>query len=677
MHLRAFVTCLSLGLCVPALTQEDNPTINYTTPAVRASVALDAIARLADKKIRAEPPLNDAPLILRLRNSTLSDSLDWIATVLHGTWEDRDRYKILRRTAYKDLLLRNTAQRARSAAFFEVVERRVTAHGGRSALTKELAAQAILELNKSGADKGSEAYQAAWINSADVRLIDRMIVGLNPAEMASAPFPDHIAISNKPKPLQYQVRLGADELAKIVWEQNLWTSTLVELSRTHKDLIGLKSMRRMIDPADARLLMVLSNSHDAFPGRVDVKILDKSGQPYVLARDVLDVAPPKPLPAFANDWEKMGLGEIQLSPLSSEFLANSLNPATPSAELKEALLSPAGVDPLQFVVSDGLLAVAQTRNWNLVASPPDETLLDPVFAQQVSGGNLKASSFLRSCEKTSAIEIKNGVMMVLPLNPPIAERRRSNRQALQAYAGAVARSGYSPTLSEASFVYLSGSAVDVGLAQRWATLLSPLVAPFIGSSVEALAFYGSLTPAQKRTLLQGYTLGLGDLKPPQKLLLVPILLNSPDRVLVDAQTVGIAIDRRNPEITELVDSRNTPGETVSVQASTEKVVRIRGLDATNDLVSFTGGLPDAASWLATHPLSSSSYSIATSNTLKLTLRASEATNVVRFIREYPGGFSVPVSLDQLPPEIRRALVQPSAPVKANLKPSGAAKAQKG
>src|SRR6476469_4179397 len=96
-----WLTILCFGLAAFTQAQghlNDNPTIEYTTAAVPAYKAIDDIAKLSEKKIRVAEPLNQQPLILRLHDAPFKDVLTWLATALHGTWIDKDHYRVLTRT---------------------------------------------------------------------------------------------------------------------------------------------------------------------------------------------------------------------------------------------------------------------------------------------------------------------------------------------------------------------------------------------------------------------------------------------------------------------------------------------------------------------------------------------------------------------------------------------------
>lgn len=632
----------------------DNPTIDYTTPAVPAYKAIDDIGRIAEKKIRVVPPIGQQPIILKLHGVPYKDVLKAIATALNGAWIDKDNYKILSRTNYSTLKMENTSVRARAAAINDYLASHQTL-GNKPYLTAEQASKYILALYKPDADKNSAEYQIALKNSAGQRLIDRAIQGVQPLDVARAPYPSHIVFSDVPRLLQGALRLSATDRNQIMAEQNTWTTALKKLAATHPELKAEASKRLPIENAGCRILLVFSDPVNDLPTHVAASVVGGGG--YARVQGGANISIPVQAPISANNWGTSQLGQIALDNLSTAFANAALSDSgSLPADVKEALLGPSRIDPLQFIVSDGLLKLANTKGWNLVACPPDTALLDPALWTLASSGTMDGAAFLTQLEKTSTITQKDYIMSVSPIDTLDAELSRTNRTALEVYLASLERIGYSSTPAEATLISSTRQGYDPVLVKFYSHLLHPTATPFLDTSLSSLGLYGSFTPDQRKSLIKELTFQLNDLADPQKKLLGDMLLDAPRRVIIEKDARYILTNPRDPEITNLVDSPTTPGETVSMSSRQETVLRINAVDSfgrPRDEVLTYGEA--AAAIKRQGPWRSISYATAPANIVKITIRATDTADVVHFLWDFPQGFSAFSDVAGLPVEARRAL----------------------
>jgi hypothetical protein len=189
--------------------------------------------------------------------------------------------------------------------------------------------------------------------------------------------------------------------------------------------------------------------------------------------------------------------------------------------------------------------------------------------------------------------------------------------------------------------------------------------------MDALSLYGSLTADQRRWLLDGMGYGLLDLTEPQHNLLASMMLDAPTRFLIDdSDGDRIFTDPANPEITQLIDGLQTPEEHLTMATRTETVVRVQGIGPQGNAVDEILSLGETAQILKNQgPWQSISYASGPANTIKFTLQVSKEAQVVRFVRDYPRGFSVFGPLNSLPADVQLAIAtptksQPTLPKKA-------------
>jgi hypothetical protein len=653
---RFWLITIACGLAASSQAQRhlnDNPTIEYRTAAVPAYKAVDDIGKLAEKKIRVAEPLSQQPLILRLHDAPYQDVLNWIAAALHGTWIDRDHYKVLTRTNYIALSLSNGQRRARSAAVLEYIQDRQV-HAIKSVLTPKLAADSILALYDPNADRTSNKYKQALLNSADTRLIDRAIEAMQPTDVATLSFPDHAVFSSAPRILQYSLKMSANDLNQVFAEQNLWTNVLKGLATKHPELVTIASKRLDILP-QSRVVVVLSDPVDGLPTHWRAAVVGIGGYPRVQSEGNINfqLHPPNTI----YNWPEK-LGRPALSAISSEFLTalNSASPIPLSSDLDNALATPSVVDPLQLVVSDGLLHIADNKNWNMVATAPDSSLFDPAVTSLSHDTAMDGEEFMAALGNTCQMKLKDAVLIVSPRDPELAEAKRTDRLAMSTYLASLIRNGYSTNTAEALLAAAEGPSFDPALVETVAHAIKPSATPFLDVSTYALGLYGSLTPDQRKALNQGIAFGLADANPVQKDLLAGMLLGSPKRILVTKGVQNIRTNLKDPEITDLVDGPQTPGEQVTMDARLETVIRFVGTDIFGRKRDEVFSVAEAATQIRRQgPWRSMQFATARANTIKLTLRASAVTDVVHFLRDYPDGFSLLGDSTTLPPDIQKAL----------------------
>ena len=647
--------CCLAGACWAQGHINENPTISYTTTAVPVYKAIDDIARISEKHIRVEEPISHQLLVVHLHDALFNDVMEWLAATLHGTWVDNGNFKVLTRTNYSKLNLKNVAIRARASMIVHYIDNTHT-DGPKGPLTPELANKYILNLNDPNIDHNRADYQEALLNSADTRLIDFALQTLNPYDLAGALYPNHCVFSSSPRLLQSPLKLSDAEISKIINEQNLWTKALQSQAAKHPELKAEAGKRLLLEPK-SHVLLIFSDPVDGLPTHILAEVVGPGGYPRVRAERNISFVPHA---TTQQDLSSLNLSDIKLSSRSVDFMTAFKGGAI-TDDLKSALSSPSTVDPLQFVVGDGLLQIASNRGWNLIASMPDETLLDAASLTPDSNGKISGTAFVNALNVRCSVSFKDGLLLVSPSEPIEAETSRTDRLAFASYLASLARSGYSTTEAESSLASASGASFDPALVKLYARMLYPTCLPFLDAPMDALSLYGSFTSDQRKSLNHGISYGLTDLTPDQRMLLGSMLLNAPQTVILNKELQGIRTNHLDPEITDLVDTPNTPGELITLASRQEIVLRVVGTDAFGRNHDKVFTLPEAQTMIARlGPWQSLQYSSSSANTIKLTIHATNAADVICFLRDYPSAFPPAGDIASLPPDVQKAIAKQPA-----------------
>ncbi len=656
MSYRALVCFASACLAAIGMAQvpvDRDPVITYSTPAVRISTAIDAIALATHREIRVSPELDHEPIILRLRFAHYSEVMDWIATALDAKWMYEGGVKVLKRSSYATLSLKSTLNREKARLIQDAVDARV-AKLSRSPLKPDLAAQTILALNNPNASQAEK--DKALINSADERLICRALSALESTDVGSAPNPDHAVFATTRRPLQGLLRIGTLRYNQILDEQDVWTSALKKLSKQHPELRNAANARQPVE-ARSRIELIFSDTKNGLPTHVSVKIIGPSGEASVRAESSFHVEDPAAHHS-GIDWANQGMGKPAVSELSQEFQSAARAGGTYQlpTDLRTALLQPSQTDPFEFMVSDALLSIGAHTEWNIVACPPDSMLLDPeLWNVGTAGGVLDAPAFMSACENSCKVSLDGKLLIVKPRDSLQAEADRTDRAALQTYLASLLRTTYSLTSAEVTMA-TANPKFDLALLQFYAKLLAPNATPFLDATVNALFFYGSLSSEQRSQLNKGIRLGLSDLTEQQRGLIPQLLLTTSSHVVINPQTENVMTDTANPEITDVFAGRLSDEARLYMSSRAEDVVRIAGTDhwgRHQDLVLNFQEAQKVINRLG--PWNSIQYATAKSNTVRLTAHLSSSVDVVNFLREYPTGFSPFGPFESLPNVVKSGM----------------------
>lgn len=188
-----------------------------------------------------------------------------------------------------------------------------------------------------------------------------------------------------------------------------------------------------------------------------------------------------------------------------------------SPEAKALLYRPDLHDPLSFLSSDSLLAVAKKQGRPIVANLPDAMEEGNVFSM-VAGGDLSVEDVendLKSADQIRTVADPT-YLLIKPTSPAAAREERLDRPALAALMQAVDTKGI-PSLDDvAAYATKAPNPMEGGIGQTYVMMLAPgaFSASMSGfTNWNALRFYGLLPPEARRSLAQGGRLPFATLTP--------------------------------------------------------------------------------------------------------------------------------------------------------------------
>jgi len=206
--------------------------------------------------------------------------------------------------------------------------------------------------------------------------------------------------------------------------------------------------------------------------------------------------------AFAGAFNFAAAGKSQGTPVTPEF--------------KKKLFHPNQFDPLSYMVTDQIFALAKKKGQPLVASLSDESasMLSLVLPDQKP----TVEAFEQSIEKgATMVQVKDPAWVVLkPTDPAHARAIHLDRDALTDLLHVV-EEGDVPTLDQvAAYSIKAPSPLEGGVGQLYVFGLVPSAFSAGESgftSWEAMRFYGYLDSLQRQTLATGSKLPLSSLSP--------------------------------------------------------------------------------------------------------------------------------------------------------------------
>ncbi|MFZ4508152.1 MAG: hypothetical protein ACOYON_10715 [Fimbriimonas sp.] len=506
-------------------------------------ITLEAKAQTADKllatlgqklglTLEATPQTKSSILILRLQDAPADQVLEKIAYTISASWRREGPGYRLVRDAGQTLAMRQKeeAQEAESYRKAQVkLAEELTKQGvfgptEAKALAKEFTG-AVQKTNN------QEFNAAQWqrMNALEKRgpanrLIKRMLLTLNPRDLAAIEARTKVVLSSRPNKMQFPLdRRALAAIDQYVREQNTWAEAAATVPTESDDEnamweSGLRVRKSLPEPPD-KVLLTISRYSAMGSVQFEVLLADATGKIITRATDSLDTMSEQ-YQGIGQEKPKPDDPVIELSAESKEFaamlrgsFARQGGKVQMSPELRAKLLQPEEHDPLSFVSSDIMLGIGKAKNVNLIVEGGD---LDIILANpEGSGFTLNRSLALAGI--FHEMEEKDGFLIMKQKNPIRSARFTIDRKLLGMYLRTIDKQGSINLEQKAEYAYRS-KVEDFGIEMFLAQLIQGTSELEFSDDRLTLQLYGSLSRQQRQVAL-GEGLAIRSLLPEQRTLI--------------------------------------------------------------------------------------------------------------------------------------------------------------
>jgi len=591
--------------------------ITYRTVAIPLHSALDAIGKQANLSLFADDQLQSEPIILAINGATTKDTMDHIASTVGGEWHKRSdkEYELVRTEEIQQELEKEAISR-REANIEKALDRLTKPQTTQSnddyyrqSAQALAAAFKILDEQHNTTPLGqvSTRYPAYNAMIGLLKLIPaRWFAELRPGQK--------VVLSTEPNAMQQALPEGADAVIdQYQHDQNIFAT---EFAKAHPEPISDDAIRKRYSPRiaamnarPARLILIVQGTQFLLGSpSIEFVAIDANGKAIGDAQETLTVeSMDKRSADLQNVMAKAKADpEIPLSEESQMFtkVYQSMQKRlgdqpdmTPAQQ--EVLLNPAVHDPLSFLVSDGFLAVADSKKTNLVACPADNLFF--INFNKVDNQAFKVASFLDEVKEDGMDVTTQDNWTTARCYDPIDEQRaRTDRELLGNCLKEACMQGHISINAASQLAMSEDEERDADLAWTY-VLFGDKFAPYHVGDKLLLRFFSQLTSSQIASLQSG-GLTAGGLTKPQWEALQRLTFHG--RMRFDGHTpdefgdMGSYVLMHEP--TEMLPN-GLPDDAMVTMTATKKDILFAGMkDEVNNVYGGELSLEDIASTLAYH-----------------------------------------------------------------------------
>ncbi|HVT13089.1 MAG TPA: hypothetical protein VHE55_12565 [Fimbriimonadaceae bacterium] len=556
--------------------QDLSAKISVDIPATRASVAFAELSKIAKVTLEPAGNLQNEVFVVSAHDITVDELMKRIAQAESGRWQQE------KNGAY--LLVRDNATSVAQERA-ELKERTDAIRDAVTKLTKEFRSQGnfdqasaqkladethqMLDHFMESGSKPAPDMTGIEQKTPTARAIARILASIDPAKLAQIGVNQRVVFSTQPT--QVQAPLGGQGYSafqSFITEQQTYTeaynSGQAQDPNTRRMIffngvgnpsmgsgdpklglgVGLVIVQRRSDfgldvqivATDPKLEVITSGNYMLrLPQQSETQTKSAKEDPLQISDEAKEMAKalgkgeggsgsPRATRVYSVASSGGGLafttvggdgeGQIKLSP-----------------GLRAKVLNPDKYDPLSFVPSEALTALAHGKAENLVALLPDSCFggMTQLFA-----GNVTPSQLMANLGSYSLSATQDGDWMVVsPLHPASARAETIDRPALKTLLQSMDRNDC-VRLDDAANFALAETKVP-GL--RDFDILYPRMInngatehdllPLALGSFGTYKFYGSLSPGQRQSVMSGQPYSFSNLTPQQVSLIADMLYNSP------------------------------------------------------------------------------------------------------------------------------------------------------
>jgi len=600
---------------VVSFGQDLSAPIDYTTKAKPTRLVLDDLSKLAKVKLQADRPLEEEPLIVRVRQVPLQTLMDKMADVYAADWVDHHGYWQLERSDEKTAAIKKRLLDKRTQAFQDSIDALVQLEKSNPPLDAAHA-QILAEgfaneiVPNGGLTTTAESY-VAQSQLPSMRLAIKVVAAMDARELAAIPINTRVVYSSSPNAMQRALpHIDPKDIQEFISEQQIFHEAAQKVHAPENS----EMIRFGIDsgPVTAKPTRLLCTTQTAGNELIlQFAMYDEKGNQIMTDSEELGEPWKQRLARRAERIKIRAENDgYALSPLviemSSASQHRSKNPKPISDELRKALLDVGHHDPLSFATSDILINGGEHDNLNVIAVADDEVeqLAEYAAAAQTGKTSLqKFSTYFPGTETT--IETTDGWVVVKPIDPVETASGRFPRPALQDYLNSVVTNGYASLEDRAK---LAASA-SRNTPSNWPDIVTPLLLNSADSSsfvsLDGLRLYGTLSDEQQSAIHSGpLVLRPSDLGDDQKAMIGDIVFNDFFGWINDTgDRNGPALNSNEP--TDVLPNGLTSETTVSFETKEEDVF-------------FTEDQYTGRTFLSVHPMDQLSYMLLSTKKPELT-----------------------------------------------------------
>ncbi len=537
------------GLASP---QEAKP-ITLDCAGARVGEAIRKLGEATQVDLRVHASFENEVIAFRFKNASIAEAMTRIATAVSGRWEQSGTIFTL--AADGSVRSRQVAERRKNA-----LER----------LRKQIADE--LSPPKETPDKNGDIHYGG----GDLA-VTRIVATLDLPMIVDLPEGGRVVYSTIPNRMQKSMRLAPSIIKELVDAHNTEAAEQkradggvidaeAQRMREMMERYGMGRPRMPIKEEPFKAVMVIEKGGGMMGDAGNIQatlrlysnqgsvLLSRNGNfylsspgwgttPDVPTEDDLEKPPPPPKPEPQSP-------KIEWSPVAKELqarmnqgpFAGSAAPQKPWTDAAKQLIgNPDQVEPLKYLIGDGLLQVAAWKDVNFVANLPDQV------AESMSGGSFASTcvAMLRWAETSDDLDSKmeNGWWMLVPKDPIKSRDSRFSRVALATIAKRGMAEGRISLDDLAAYAVKSKPFMSAPLSAMLMFIVDPSILrlAFTPDAWEFLQLYGTLSAQEKVAVDGGHRVSFSGLTPTQSAIVNKIVFGAepayhvgPDLVEMDA-----------------------------------------------------------------------------------------------------------------------------------------------
>lgn len=512
--------------------------VTFTHVAAPTKAILFALSGKTGVPLEVAGAAAEEIVVIRVKDAVLNDVLKRIAEVTSCEWKvDGKGFRLVTANAVRNIEERTERERRVAALRKQVAER-----------VKGLQAK---DKPKEGGDIDTAIFEMGLFGGGDAsgKAITKLLAQVDLTRLATLERGARVVYSTTPTRMQLPLgRNAIAVLAEYVAEHNKEASTTQEatseLALTEEQRQAMAMAEKMfgrrnqpVRETPVKALLVGSRQSMFDTLSVELRLFNAQGKVILSGTDALmtdmgmfeEIAQaaaggqpaeekpkpdpdPRPIEFSSNSKELAGLfGKMEMG---AGTFSMKMSPA-----LRALLLRPDQHDPLSFVPSETLIAIAEAKDIQLLADLPDSlgefTRLFAANAKPTVGRAL--AEYLEGDETQG--ELKEGWLLIRPARPAENRRLRVPRAALAKLIAAGDSKGV-PSLDDLATYSL---AAEPPMETPGAMLHLMIFAPnTVGSGMmgpldwDMLRFYATLTLGQRDVLTQGRAIPIANLSIQQR-----------------------------------------------------------------------------------------------------------------------------------------------------------------